>query len=95
MLVHLQMYFHLPVTWSSKLILGDFVVLVSTTKPPSMSFKLQVEVGEPDMTSLRIPRKTFFWIKETTGTHPLIHFGKDFQYFQKKYHFWIDRKNTF
>ena len=34
-------------TWSLKLILHLKIVLISTTKPPNMSFKLQVEVVEP------------------------------------------------
>ena len=36
-------------TWSSKLILGGFVVLMSTTRPPSMSFQLHLEVDEQEL----------------------------------------------
>ena len=35
-------------TWSLKLIFRPKTVLISTTKPPNMSFKLQMEVVEPE-----------------------------------------------
>ena len=49
-------------TWSLQLIFRPKRVLISTTKPPNMSFKLQVEVVEPDVMSLYFSRQnSAFW----------------------------------
>ena len=54
-------------TWSLKLILGGFVVLASTTKPPNMNAQLYLEVGEPAHRYFHSSRE----LKDTTGTGPL------------------------